>query len=258
MGKRKILGKPKSTKCNGNLLLPTQAHFQGHILKMKNIRSAYLAMIPRMHARHSVSIMEISLRTLNLNIRKRLGELTKWDIPLSAESFSVGTAIEKVLEKFTHLLCFDGGHECESEEWNRSYFMWSMNVRVSCQALLKDNFQKIYFIAKRKDNGKWEVDSRPIEAALSLGTYYYKRKIEKLTKLRESMVNEIEWRPPSNMLQTPKLHRILGPDKKALRNDLKWWISAELASAVLSSELPDEQIDDRSLLKECSQDIRQS
>lgn len=142
-----------------------------------------------------------------VNIRKRLGYLTKWDAPPSEYAICIANAIGKVMN------CFDWG--------KRTTLTWSMDVQITGDKSKRKQPGKLRLVANNKGTekeAKWRTPEKDIEAVLSLWMYHFKDQnqwdIEDI-----GTASTFETFDP---VRTP-FRRVLGPDSDVLKADLAWW-----------------------------------
>jgi hypothetical protein len=141
-----------------------------------------------------------------LNVRRRLGQLTKWTGISSLGSTAV--AVAKSIEVVMNTLVND------ERETN---FVWFLKVQID-----GEEAQISFQIDKPKS--KWKIDATYIEAALSLWIFHI-RENEADQKSDDKKGSDVDW-----LREDVELNRavvqILGPDtpSQRLQRDINWWI----------------------------------
>ena len=155
-----------------------------------------------------------------LNIRRRLGQLTKWTGQTSLASISVARAIGVVMNTFFN------NHPTGS-------FTWFLRVQIG------DKEDKIPLqIRKPESNLEWEIDATYIDAALSLWVFHIRtteaRREKEKEKGREEKSFDMDWLQ-EHVQQKRQVFQLLGLDKasEALRRDIKWWIGDVISESAV-------------------------
>jgi hypothetical protein len=140
-----------------------------------------------------------------LNVRQRLGQLTKWIGETSKLSVAVARSIGLVMDTFF------GSDQAQPS------FNWFLEVRT-------DDKPPEYIKFKVEHTaGKWKADATEIEAALSLWIFHI-REMEAERKGKETAKSfKGNWLQRDVKLRR-QISRVLGPDTADLRRDIVWWI----------------------------------
>ena len=154
-----------------------------------------------------------------LNIRRRLGQLTKWTGQTSLVAISVARSIGVVMNTFFN------GH-------SKGSFTWFLRVQIG------DMEDKIPLrIRKPESDLEWEIDATYIEAALSLWAFHI-RTSEAQKEISNEKGFDKDWLQENVQLKR-QVFQLLGQDEAsgALRRDIKWWIGdVNYESAVLQDQ----------------------
>lgn len=145
---------------------------------------------------------------LVMQARKQLGETTLWPGPASDEATSVAAAIETVMD-----ILF-------TPKDMAGQFIWTMNA---------SNNQEIQFKVKRQDHGKWIANVAEIEAALSLWLFSTRNQEKETITTIGKDGDEGVWLK-MELASGKKGLRLLGPNTKSFRRDMKWWIGEEMTT----------------------------
>jgi ankyrin repeat protein len=157
-----------------------------------------------------------------VQIRQRLGLLSKWTGPASERAISVAIAIESVMK-----ILFPSAV--------KHTFTWSLG------GIFKD----ITLTIRARQKGQWEVDTTALEAVLSLWMFHVLKKQEENASSSEkagfkSTKRHRDWlRQGSHALRKPSI-RLLCPDSKLARQNMEWWVGAAEAQ-VQTARFCDEQ-----------------
>ena len=141
-----------------------------------------------------------------VNIRKRLGELTKWEAPPSEYAAYIAKAIGKVMDLF---------------DWGKkTTFIWCMDVQISRDKSKLKQPGKLRLVANKgtQSESSWTTPEKDIEAILSLWMYHFKDQNQRDDELKGTRPT-LEKPDP---IRTP-FRRVLGPDTEILKTDLAWW-----------------------------------
>lgn len=135
-----------------------------------------------------------------MEVRKRLGALTKWPSPASDTATSVTTAIEIVMNTLY-----------TSDE--RELF-WSMNA--TSEELVQFRLERV--------GKEWKADVAEIDAALSLWLFSASEKEQSVSEKRKEDDGSAWLR--SGMASRKQSIRIVGPSTKSSRRDMNWWVGS--------------------------------
>ena len=151
-----------------------------------------------------------------LNIRRRLGQLTKWTGQTSLASISAARSIGVVMNTL-----FD---DCPTGR-----FTWFLRVQIG------DKEDKIPLqVRKPESNLEWGIDATYIEAALSLWIFHIRTSEAQKKEKRFDM----DWLQENAQLKR-QVFQLLGLDEAsgALRRQIEWWIG----DVIYESDVPQDQ-----------------
>ncbi|KAL2068429.1 hypothetical protein VTL71DRAFT_16527 [Oculimacula yallundae] len=153
-----------------------------------------------------------------VNIRKRLGDLTRWEVPLSEHAAGIAKAIGSVMN------LFDLGEL-------KTFFCY-VDVQ-SVHTSSGRNPGKLKLVAG--NNGTrleplWTTPKEDIEAILSLWMYHFADEKQWRPEKGGEMPTRLSFERP-NPTRTP-FRRVLGPDSKILKADLAWWAGEGVADGL--------------------------
>ncbi|KAI5819248.1 hypothetical protein BZA77DRAFT_377736, partial [Pyronema omphalodes] len=136
-----------------------------------------------------------------INIRMRLGELTKWDGPAHKLAVALASAIESVMQTF-----FDGETSSDEHLHNAVVFTWILKIEVDGQ------IEDVHLIVRRSDeDAKWRIRVSELEALLSLWMFDFQSYPTVLDSFKSNSRT-----------------RVLGPRTSGLNRDLRWWMSDDV------------------------------
>ena len=179
--------------------------------------------------------MKPSLAQQALDLRVRLGQLTRWTGAKSQEAINLSNSIEAALERLSPQLPAEYGGRC------------AVVLQVNTYRNIPHAFREEVELYIFKDGDRWKVNDAYLEALLSLVSYSawvaernrtYREEIDRgkiLAHLNSSGISiekqSIEDYQSTGWLRAkaPEMqiyHRVLGKSSPKLLSDLFWWTSS--------------------------------
>ncbi|KAI5809194.1 hypothetical protein BZA77DRAFT_364287 [Pyronema omphalodes] len=150
-----------------------------------------------------------------IQIRQRLGRLTKWRNQASSAAVSLANSMELVLNKLL--------------QKSTESFTWGINV------YFEGKTQRVHLNIEKED-GRFRVTLAEIESLLSLWLQHvYLQEQQEEARKKDGNEEESNSRCDNIRLEreTAKQNlRILGQNISSLRQDLKWWLPIDSTTAV--------------------------
>jgi hypothetical protein len=188
-----------------------------------------------------------------VKIRQRLGHLAEWAGPVTSPAVSIATAIEAAMKMVFALESRDcpwyqfdppaaaGPQRSiaspptpEESSSEPSELVWSLKVQVGQEHGVVE-YEHIDFVVWKNESGEWKADAAEIEAALSLWMFHLhdseNKDIERKNAQRKNK-EPCDWLRLGDTTMGTRGSRVLGPDTKALRRDLSWWISGGIGQMI--------------------------
>ncbi|QGI71399.1 hypothetical protein CEK26_003736 [Fusarium fujikuroi] len=215
-------------------------------------------------------VFDLSIPQSVLDLRRHLGDLSRWQGPASDEALALAKAIEKVIEFFLPIIrqadtgsswceiagdCErDTGGDATIEVKEAKTLEWIMAVDY-CQGsqpatnneVCASRNVKITFT--KTPEGAWRVPIDEIDAALSLWLYSVKekRREDRQDKNQEFPSRNDDWIRGQSIRQ--RCLQILGPSTPVLLRDLRWWMPNGLDGVLEAQEHRDPNVTNGNLLR---------
>lgn len=190
--------------------LPVAARSDPEFRSKQNwsITFAYRGLLDQLPSEEDFRESDAKLGQRAVNIRRRLGALTKWIGPVTEPAAAAAAAIKKVMDTFV----------CKGDK-----FVWILDMPQ------RGSIYQIRIAINRDESpsssggGGWKDLSAEIEAVLSLWLFDIKN--------NSGEINDDEWRKGTAEAGIRTRSRyILGPNtNNCLKLDVAWWVSNEVS-----------------------------
>ncbi|EKJ68570.1 hypothetical protein FPSE_11252 [Fusarium pseudograminearum CS3096] len=192
--------------------------------------------------RESVTPSFLEISTLEspqgvLDLRRHLGELSKWKGSAFKEALAVAKAVEKTMNFI--MPSFD-------RKQSVNEFVWSIKVNYNRRLdgnINDDTAEYVRMVVKYSPNNGWTAPVDEIAAVLSLWLY-------SMREVHDPDPNHTSYDFPSgndrwirgSPAQQQRCLQVLGPLEDVLLRDLKWWMPKGL-DGILAARVKDPNVD---------------
>ncbi|KAL3608675.1 hypothetical protein FPOAC2_03681 [Fusarium poae] len=166
-----------------------------------------------------------------LDLRRHLGELSKWKGSVSREALAVANAIEKTMSFIMPYL--------EKSEAKKA-FTWKIKVKSNKEHLRNSDDNDSDYVkmnVKYSQNNGWTASVDEIEAALSLWLYSM-RDVHATGNIQSDFPSGNDHWIRGSPAQQQRCLQVLGPANKLLLRDLTWWMPKGL-DGILEARVKD-------------------
>ncbi|OBS29449.1 hypothetical protein FPOA_03385 [Fusarium poae] len=166
-----------------------------------------------------------------LDLRRHLGELSKWKGSVSREALAVANAIEKTMSFIMPYL---------KESESRKGFAWQIKVKSNEEHLRNSDDNDSDYVkmnVKYSQNNGWTASVDEIEAALSLWLYSM-RDVHATGNIQSDFPSGNDHWIRGSPAQQQRCLQVLGPANKLLLRDLTWWMPKGL-DGILEARVKD-------------------
>ncbi|KAM0415306.1 hypothetical protein ACHAPD_006501 [Fusarium lateritium] len=171
-----------------------------------------------------------------LDLRRHLGELSKWKGPASTEAIAVANAIEKTMNFVMPLL---------SQKKVEREFVWTIRVNYNWGQSENSNDRtpkNIGMNLRYSLNNGWIAPVDEIEAALSLWLHSMKE-VQAPDKTQHDFPSGNDHWIRGSPAQQQRCLQVLGPSEDVLLRDLTWWMPKGL-DGILAARVKDSDVMD--------------